>query len=286
MICLNFVSILYIFQGEFLLPFSAWSNEIILTGNSYGLLQTQKSIDDDKHYHSIHDFDLSTEEWRLLMHKGIDLTFAKDEEITVQQQYAPYLYCVMEGELNSSYVGANDRSFNYKLRKGDLFGEITVFSGSFRSFSTVTVVSETAKVKRLSLSLVFQYFLFEPVIALRFYVMTGKLFSRLLKAVDNDDTTLSSDLDDFETNYTTHIDLEDPLWQGESQGLSSLLFQKLFPKHRHEYVYCECNAVLLGPFLSKKVMIYITGESFNYVVSETKRVCYLPDDCTLTYHPN
>jgi len=251
-----------------------------LYSSCYRLLQTQKSIDEDKHYQSIHDFEISTEEWRLLLHKGVDMTFAQGDVVLEQQKYAPFLYCVMEGEMEASFVGATEQlSFHYSLHKGDLFGEIGVFCGSFRSFSTVKVVSETAVVKRVSLSLVFQYFLFEPVIALRFYVTTGKLLTRLLTAVDMataENTNLSTVLEEQEYTYCTHLNLEDPLWQDEEEGLSSLLFQKLFPNHRHEYVYCESNAVLLSPFLSKKVILYITGETLNFVVSETKRRKTIP----------
>lgn len=189
------------------------------------------------------------------------MMFSEGQIIVNQGERAPYLYCLYEGQLLSSHkVNNSTQNFNFILNSGDIFGELAIFSDTFQSFSTVTVVSPHATLKKFYLPLVFQYFKCNPVIALRWYCLTGNRISYLLRQID-----LFSETKFINTQsvLSTNIDVEETE-NSISSGYSSLLFKDLFPDLIEQHVFYECNAMLQGSLRSRSVVLYITTDYFCF----------------------
>ena len=188
------------------------------------------------------------------------------EQITAQGEYSPKLFYVVDGELESTTQRGSGVVLKWPISGGCLFGEITVFSGTFRAFSTVSVISETATIRCLNLPMIFQYFLLEPVVAMRFYVLVGKRLSRLLQAADlHSEGALEESAKVLQEVSVTKLEEFELINQEPSEGLSSSLFRQLFPSLSQQNVLCECDGVLETSLRSRKVVIYITHNTFNYV---------------------
>ena len=223
---------------------------------SYKLLQTKRSIEENTGHKNIHDFDLSPSEWRLLMQESETFIYSEKQTVIRQGQYAPWMYFIVEGTAEAEHiVEETDTSFTFKLSSGELFGETTVFSESLRSFSTVTATSPVLTVKRLYLPLMFAYFMCEPVIALRWYCAIGKQLSTFLNALD-----LYKETGTLESNFSVQVNQVD----SADTECASLLFRELFPQLIGQQVYCECNAALQSSLRTRTVVIYVTNDYFCY----------------------
>ena len=197
------------------------------------------------------------------------MVFNEGEEIIRLNEYAPYIYYLEKGSAKSRYrISSDNTMLDFDIQEGMLFGELTLFSESMRSCCSIRASSPTTTLKRLHMPLVFQYFLFDPMLALRWYCLIGKNFCSVLRALDMYSV---GNIEEFNiSGVYASITVG-----GETGDLSSLLFKEKFPDLEGQHVIRECpNAWLLGSLSrGRAIMLYVTGEYFCYFTRavESKR---------------